>query len=331
MAAGTRRGTTPGSTPTCFCTPSPSACSRRPFSPAPWLVCLRRLRALPGRKRTRTVAFLSASVLVVVGFASYAELFGTHPESVPRKCESHAEHVGATPAIWSIAPEALSQSGDGKTARGLIAQRCAGNAPEGRPPSLSFEEKCEFQRSLGTLWQDGEGPMSYTEVAYRAGFVAMTTLFALLFATVYVAGASGRRMMPLLVPALLLATFWVLMRITFLSEKLSIYPEDPLFIFNPFIFLTFAVVCGYLIVRVWNEFKELERYMYLAVWIGELALAGMGLILSPSFPDLVPNLLVGLLGSGSSPLTYMAVLLLMVVVLFPAVLRALGVDRQSEE
>ena len=201
---------------------------------------------------------------------------------------------------------------------------------------LTEDEKCEFLRELNALWKGGDGPRSYTEKYYRVGFVTMTILFAFLFATVFITttrySKSGKdpkdpetreleSSMSLLAFSLLFATFWVLMRITFLTEQLTIYPETSRMIFDWLIFMVFVVPYVHLVIRFWPKSKHYEKYLNLALSIVGVVIGVMGLLGNLLSVAWIPKVLVDVFGTGGSPETYVAVLLFLFVVHFPHLLR----------
>ena len=316
----------------------------------PWVRTVHHLRSLPEPARTRKVGLIAVSILAVVGFAGYVEFSGGHSSSAFENCkplfeegEGLPEFSGATPAPWSIAPGAMETGEEGLRVHALLAKRCriASDSSYGREspsPLLDEKEKCEFQQKMSTLWRDGDGPRSFTEDFYRAGFLAMTALFALLFATIFVTttrysrdgmDAEARKdpeigsMMSLLGVALIFATFWVLMRITFLAEKLSIYPEDPLLIFNWFILLAFVAIYVHLVTRLWPASGPIERSLNLGLTILGLVIGIIGLVGETFSLEWIPKALIGVFGTGGTLSTYVAVLLLLLVVHFPHLLRLL--------
>lgn len=231
------------------------------------------------------------------------------------------EFAGSTPAIWSFSP--TTNSADLQKARDLIKDRC-----ERRPSphsGLSEEEKGDsskkedFSEALDTLKKNNV-PLSWTEISYRIGFVAMTLLFAVLFVTFFVANTSrpeGQDIpFRLLMAALFFATFWPLMRITFLIEKLSLYPDDPLLGYNYGIFCVFAAPYIYLVSIIWTRLKLSEQ-------LGSILLSALspvvnvviGLPVSYVHMNMkwVPEMLVSLFGTGSSFSTYIAVILLLLI------------------
>ena len=328
----------------------------------PWIRTVHHLHSLPTRARTMKVGLIVASMLLVVGFISYVEFFGGHSSDAFKNCGNSSESTGATPAPWSIAPEVMKSSDEGMKIRSLLELRCqrvsdSRNSSEKcefislsvpglsdflsglckrSSPLLDKYEKCEFQQKLSALWKDGDGPWSYTEGFYRAGFAAMTTLFSILFATMFITttrysknekesedpeAREIKRSMSLLALALLFATFWVLMRITFLTEKLSIYPEDPLLIFNWLIFLVFSALYVYLVIRLWPKPERYERRLDLALSIANVVISVMVILGASLSVEWIPEVLVRVFGTGSTPLTYIAVLLFLFVVHFPHLLR----------
>ena len=287
------------------------------FLHRPWIRTVRHLGSLPGRTRAMKSGLIAVSILAVVVFMGYLEF------------------SGSTPAPWSIAPGAMETSEEGRGIHALLEERCR-RAKSGEAYGLDKGKKHEFQRKLGSLWEDGDGLWSYTEGFYRAGFLAMTALFAFLFATIFITGtryskngeaAESRKspeagsMMRLLALALVFATFWVLMRITFLTEKLSIYPEDPLLIYNWLIFLAFAAVYVHVVIRLRPESGRYENYLNLALSIAGLVLSAIGLVSDALPVEWIPKALVDVFGTGSTPPTYIALLLFLLVVHFPHLLR----------
>ena len=225
------------------------------------------------------------------------------------------------------------------------------------PPSLlREEEKCKLHQELGALWKADDGSRSYTEKFYRAGFVTMTTLFAFLFTTVFITTTWYSKIerdpkdpeimelessMSLLALSLLFATFWVLMRITFLSEQLTIYPEAPRLIFDWLIFLVFVALYIHLVTRLWSKSKRYEKHLNLAHYekhlnlalsIASVVIGVMGILGNFLSVEWIPRVLVDVFGTGSIPETYIAVLLFLFVVHFPHILRIVekwGSDRDG--
>lgn len=312
------------------------------FLHRPWIRTIHYLGSLPGHTRAMTSGLIAVSMLAVVVFMGHVEFSGSHSSSAFKNCEhlstEHerlAEFSGATPAPWSIAPEAMEAREEGPRVHALLEAQCR-RAQSGEVRGLGEEEKCEFQQKLNSLWKDGDGPRSHTEDYYRAGFLAMIVLFAFLFVTIFIAGiqyskngktAEARKnpeagsMMRLLALALVFATFWVLMRITFLTEKLSIYPEDPFLIYNWFIFLIFVVIYVYMIIELRAESGRYENYLNLALSIASLVITVIGVVNEALSVEWIPEALVDVFGTGSTPLTYIALLLFLLVVHFPHLLR----------
>ena len=312
------------------------------FLHRPWIQSVHYLCCLPERSRTRTAGVIVFSITLVVGFVSYVEFDSKPSSGAFKNCENPTTFRGSTPAPWSLAPEIMKDESEGMRILYLLAERC-----KRIPALLSDLEKCEFREKLSILWKDGDGPLSYTEQFYRAGFMAMTTLFALLFATIFIVKtwdsknkkdsarerrSENRRMTNLLMLALLFATFWVLMRIAFLEEKLSVYPEDPLLMYNWLILLTFMVVYVHLVISLWSKPGRYERYLERIFSIAGIGLGVIGLLGGGSgYQEWISDTLVRTFGTGGSPLTYMAVLLFLLVIHFPHILRLLEDDPRSDD
>lgn len=286
------------------------------FLHRPWIRSVHYLRSLPKRTRTRKVGLIAISVLAVVFVISYLEF------------------AGATPALWSFAPDAMKERDEGIRIHALLAKRC-----QMSPESLDDMDKDEFRKKLSVLWDDGDGPLSYTEQFYRVGFVAMTILFAILFVTIFVvkvwdsqnrSDSENNRMKSLLSLALFFATFWVLMRFTFLLEKLSVYPEDPLLIYNVFIFLGFLVIYIHQVASRWPRTERYEKRLELVMSIAGIAIA-IVVVVAERLPNTwIAEAFIRTYGTGSSAWTYVAVLLLLLVVYFPHILQCLDGDKGTE-
>ena len=301
----------------------------------PWIRTVHYLRSLPEPTRTRKIALIAASMLAVVLVVSLIEFYSKPSDSAFKECSNPTKFAGATPAPWSLAPDAMKDKDEGMRVHELLAKRCQ------RPLTpLSEKEKCDFQKKLSILWDDRTGSLSYTEIFYRVGFVAMTILFTILFATIFVVRAwdsqnrsdsENNRMMTLVSLALVFATFWILMRFTFLLEKLSVYPDDPLLIYNVFIFLVFPVAYIHHVVSRWSRAERYEKQLDLVLSIVSIAVPIMGFVVKYIPNTWISEAFIRIFGTRSSPWTYVAVLLLLLVVHFPHILRYLDEDRKHED
>ena len=341
----------------------------------PWIRSVHHLCSLPERAKLAITGIFVISMLLVVGFASLVEFSKDHSNSSAfQKCrnllknENLTSFSGATPAPWSIAPKVMDDHDEGTKVRDFLERRCkripdssnrseecglqlilpgfmsssfSGLCTRASIPSpifLSDEDRCKFQENLARLWNDGDRRnRSDTEFSYNFGFVGMTALFAILFATVVITmiwnskkedskkeRSENKRMMFLVTLALFFATFWMLMRIAFLTEKLAIYPEDPLLMFNWLVFLAFVALYVQLVASRWPKSKRYERLLNIVLSVAGIAVGFTGLFESSSrVLEWIPGALVGIFGTGSSPETYIAVLLFLFVVHFPYVLRFL--------
>ena len=219
-----------------------------------------------------------------------------------------------------------------------------------RPEGLDSGEKDEFAGALDELKE--RNYTSKTERAYYAGFVALTTLFTFLFMAIIVeitsvSETSENRRIPedegnrekkeregrirLLLAALFFASFWVLMRGAFLTEKLEIYPEDPLLELNYLIFLALVALYVHIATTLWRGSKRYEKYLNVLLSIAGVAVGVVGLFKDSLSADWASDLLVGLFGTGGSHLTYIGVLLFLLVVYFPNILRSLDGDGSSND
>ena len=282
----------------------------------PWLWSVEYLYS-HRRTRLRSFSIIAVSMLAVVFFASYMEF------------------TRSTPAIWSFSP--TTKSADLQKARELIEDRC-----ERRPSlhsGLNEEEKGDsskkddFSEALNTL-KGNNVLLSWTEIFYRIGFVAMTLLFAVLFVTVFVERISKTEGQDapfrLWVAALSFATFWMLMRITFLIEKLSLYPDEPLLRENYFIFGAFAVLYICLVSTIWTRIRPSEQWGSILNALTLIATV-TGLLAShvSVYMKWVPEMLVSLFGTESSLSTYIGVIFLLLISHLPYILN-LSVNPKSQ-
>ena len=166
----------------------------------------------------------------------------------------------------------------------------------------------------------------------------MTTLFSFLFMSIFIAITSAgkdkesKRTMIFLLTALFFASFWMLMRITFLAEKLTIYREDPLLSLNYMIFLALVALYVHIATTLWRGSKRYEKYLNILLSIAGVAIGVLGLF-KDSLPSVggrsISDVLVRIFGTEGSHLTYIGVLLFLLIVYFPNILRLLGEDRKD--
>ncbi len=220
------------------------------------------------------------------------------------------------------------------------------------PEELNESQKEDYKRALETL--EERGIKSWTEWAYYLGIIALTTLFAVLFVTIFISmekasatepsapGEHGtseekardptnRRMLVQLVLALFFATFWMLMHITFLVEKLAVYPEDPLLPLNYLIFLALIVLYVHLVTKLWRDLGRYEKSFNIFLSVPGVAIGVLGFFPGSLPAEWVRDTLIGLFGTGGSLLTYIGVLLFLLVVYFPHILRWLDPDRKPQD
>ena len=219
-----------------------------------------------------------------------------------------------------------------------------------RPEALGDADKAEFANALDELKE--RNYTSTTARVYYGGFVALTTLFAFLFLAIIVEitsvpERSENRETPkdgenqekkeregrirLLLAALFFSTFWVLMRGAFLTEKLAIYPDDPLLELNYLIFLALVALYVHIATTLWRDSKRYEKYLNVLLSIAGVAVGVVGLFKESPSVEWASELLVGFFGTGGSSLTYIGVLLFLLVVYFPNILRSLDGDRKPDD
>lgn len=211
------------------------------FLHRPWIQVVHYLRFLPEPAKTRHVRLIVSSMLVVVGFMSFVEFSRAPQGSAAVKC-GFAHSTEAARSLWDLAPDAI-KGDEGKRVRDLVEKQCSG-------PPLTPEEKCEFGEEMANLWEADDRRSSYTGGVYYAGFVAMTSLFVVLFAAIAIVRSQAskpesdpesRRIAGMLLLALSFAAGWVVLRIAHLLEKSSLYPEDPQLAFDILILGIFGV------------------------------------------------------------------------------------------
>ena len=121
------------------------------------------------------------------------------------------------------------------------------------------------------------------------------------------------------------------MRGAFLTEKLDIYPEDPLLELNYLIFLALVALYVHIATTLWRDSKRYEKYLNVLLSIAGVAVGVVGLFKESLSAEWASELLVGLFGTGGSSLTYIGVLLFLLVVYFPNILRSLDGDERSDD
>lgn len=287
-------------------------------------------------------ALLRDSCKETLDAASKGEVAARHAAACSEEFESNQLLDASCKVVAEEALRAMNP-GAGDTDPWLRSVICRAwpSVCAGEQKTLRDEEQQEFKDLLDELEKDdGE---SWTQYAYYLGFMANTTLFAVLFATIFIAITFEEReadggeptigsMLTQLSIALFFATFWMLMRITFLLEKLSIYPEDPLLAMNYLIFLAVVALYAHLVNKHWKRSKRYERQLQAVLSVAGVGVAVIGLFEQPLTLRLMPDLLIGLFGTGSSLLTYLGVLLFLLIVFLPGILRTWGVhpDNTSE-
>lgn len=308
----------------------------------PWVRTVHHLHSLPGSARFKTIGVVVLGVVGAAGLFSHGEFYYKHSTEDFKECtEDFSQFGGAAPAPWFIAPDVMEDEDKDMRIRSLFTKRCGKVSPP-----LTIQEKCEFQSKLSILWEDRDGSASYTARFYRAGTVAMTIGFALLFATLYIMGtsksmknAAGRRssedkqMKTLLVLAYQFAMFWALMRVGVIRENQSLYAEDPLLTFNYLILFLFAF--GFAVISIcWPEASRYERYRARFFGFGMaglfLSIAGFATQIIGLEGTWIPDQLVRVFGTGGSLGSYLSVLFLLFVAHFRYILRWARDDKSDD-
>ena len=294
------------------------------FLTHPFVQCVRYLFSStepikPIKKVTRTA--IVGIPLVVIIFAGVAEFSSSNE------------------AIWAFSPQTSRDHHKCMGARSLLNERCEDISYKGSNSKVdSKSEKInyhQFGEHLEALGKVGI-KKSWTVVAYSVGFVAMSTLFALLFMTILVTiifQAELGKMLRLLVPALFSATFWVLFRITFLSEKMSLYEVDPLLPLNYLIFLTFMVVYIHVAIYIWTKSTPHERGINVITSILGIVPGILSFLENIGYETsftLEPTIWLAFIGSRSSISIYFGIALFLVVVFIPHILHPLQENSKKD-
>ena len=266
---------------------------------------------LPEPTRTKKIAAIVFFLLLTVGAAAYAEF------------------QRATVGLWEPPPnKTLSEPSESdNTFRTFLENRCCETKSEEKTEEETKKEETnreDFTDLLKELTEQ-QNSGSWTERVYYFGHLSSFSLFMILLVTIFIAvtaGKMGHHMMPPLTYALIFASFWVLMRIAYMTEKYSIYDikDDPLFVFNGIIFLVFLVGYIYLFTFSTDSINDVDKTnrVFLTIFgILELFLGTIGIT------DWMPDTLVRLFGTKSDLLTYIIIFLFLLVVFFPSILRCL--------
>lgn len=266
------------------------------FLTLPWLHALRNLWSLPRGSRLRVAAFLMASVVFIVGFISYME-FSEAPNTL---------------AIWAVKRDVLSDGNNQKVlaAKAVLEKKCR---------STDWKTSDIVKGKFGKLKELHNESKSITQVFYYFGFVSMTTLFAVLFAVVIITTALNKAStnagVGILSAATVFASFWALIRFGYLDEKIDLYGEgaDSLLIFNYFVFGAFIVLYFHLITAYWAKFRPYDKFVKFLLGVATSVIAALDV--------LMPELIIRIFGSRSSAATYVAAILLLLVIFAPNVIR----------
>ena len=240
------------------------------FLHRPWIRVVHYLRSLTGPAKTKHIIFIMSSMLVVVVFMCYVEFSRAPQGSAAVNCPS-ANFTEPARSLWDLAPDAMTGN-EVKGVHTLIAMQCRGEP-------LTSDQKCEYGQKMAELWEAGSRRYSYTERAYRVGFVTMTSLFVFLFAAIAIVRSwkpkirsrpEGKRIAGMLLLALSFATGWVFMRLLYLWEKSLLYPEDPQWAFDIlilgifFVFLLHAAACR------WSRIARHDRILQRIISISSI-------------------------------------------------------------
>ena len=237
------------------------------FLHRPWIQVIHYLRSLSKPAKTRHFWLIVPSMLVVIAFMSCVEFSRAPQGSAVEKC-GFTHSTEAARSLWDFAPDAMKGE-EGERVRDLVEKQCSG-------PPLTPEEKCEFGEEMANLWEADDRRSSYTGGVYYVGFVAMTSLFVVLFAAIAIVRSQAskpesdpesRRIAGMLLLALSFAAGWVVLRIAHLLEKSFLYPEDPQLAFDILIFGIFGVFFLHGAASRWSRIARHDRILKWAIFI----------------------------------------------------------------
>ena len=297
------------------------------FLTRPWIGTVWLIRDLNAPRRRRIGVFLASSIVVIVAFASWAEFTYSTPALWSFKAAA-GEVVSTTEAedlvVIRDACEALKEWREESTERTGAAGVENDMAPQQEVKPLSALAKLA----------ERQAPRSFTRWAYYVYFIGNTTWVALLFGIVVVrTGLKCRSQLGLILVATALATAWVPFRMAFLVEKADLYDDD-LRALNYLIFLAFAALHIHTLRLYASGLGSWRRQV--ALWAGNFVVVLVNLLavliglLVKDAPFGGADLLVRYFGWQSSPLVYVTMLLLFLVVVAPTVIAALGSQPRKE-
>ena len=266
--------------------------------------------------RRRLAYIILAVILIVIVFAGKRE-FGA-----------------ASEAIWAFTPASLSDIEDGKKARNLFSNLCDNSQANDSNPD---QKQDTIEDMLNRLNENDSAVKSWTQVAYSVGFVAIGVLFLLIFGTVVVLriwGPLGNRTVTLVTLALVTASFWMLARIAFLTEKLQIYSEEPLLAENILIFLLIVSLYVTLASAIWKPIMAYETSISIVISLAGLVVSSAAFIVSSSTDfeaNWLTSFLVRLFGTRSSFSVYFAMILFWLIIFLPYILLPLKKELTNED
>ena len=246
-----------------------------------------------------TIALLGGTILVVVLVGALNE-FGR-----------------ATPAVWDFPPSELG-TGAGINVRAHVMRLCETAAPLSKLAE-DVEGNLRFRDQLGELAYGSR--RSWTHSAYVVGFVAQVILLVAAFIVIAVIRLLDDKQKrdedaQLLSVAVFMSSFWYVLRLIFLQQKLAIYPDDRLEFVNYVIGIAFLGSYVWLVTLFW---RNLDQNIEKIVAIG----SGLVMLATPLLNFTNPDLLVAGVGSRSEIGNFAVILVAIGLVMLPWGLRLL--------
>lgn len=249
------------------------------------------LLGLPLKRRWKMGAGCAALMVLIIGYACFTEF------------------DGSTSAIWEFSPTALDTD-TGKSARSILESRCKANA--------YHETRTVFKQHLEDL-RNERTEVSLTGMAYYVGFFALAVLFTVLLMTIiltFVLRVDALNIHRFLLVALLSTSVWVLCRISFMGEKLTLFGSDPLFPHNMAIFGLFGFLYFVLAISAWNVSSWWARTIDIFTSVGGITAT----VFSLFHQEAVLRSLMTMFGSGATANHYMLIFVVWTILVSPILL-----------
>ena len=317
-----------------------------------------------------SVALIIGTILLVTGisgsFSSSPAVWSFTPRSLTefegwdefeKQCEQNKNGHKNREKIIEYTPRKITEEiidyTPGKTT-GKIIEKIIEHPLEKDTDKVT-ETTTETSKSLlDPEWKKSHAPLSHTEVVYRIGHLAMTILFCLLFTTGSLFAAlpsemgrgkekgsgaeeSEKKVLERHVwIALFFASFWMLMRATFLFEEQPLYGENQLLdVHRAFLLLfvgLFVLLPALYRYRIYKnksdspgnpqsaEQDSQGSIILIVIGLVEGVIAGLELT---NVSSQIGKVLIFVFGTGSSILSYFAMFTVILVFSIPFILQRL--------